>query len=74
MYFEKNVRNRSRVNMLNFGHFLSLRARQSRAWQSLCCENLRLLRPLGRSNDTERRFAPVNGYECANTIFINYFG
>ena len=48
--------------MLNFGHFMSLRARQSRAWQSLCCENLRLLRPEGLAMTQKRRFATVNSY------------
>jgi len=33
-----------------------LGGRQSRAWQSLCCENLRLLRPKGLAMTQERSF------------------
>jgi len=48
--------------MLNVDHFMSLRARQSRARQSLCLKDLRLLRPKGLAMTKKRNVAPVNGY------------
>jgi hypothetical protein len=46
----------------------------SRAWQSLCCENLRLLRPKGLAMTKKRRFATVNGYKKIRQVFVTTRG
>ena len=60
--------NRSRGNVLNSDHIMSLQARQSRAWQSLRCKKLRLLRPGGLAMTQKRRSTTLNGYNKSKGI------
>ena len=69
--------NRSQSNMLNWGHLMSLRARQLRVSRSpeqgegvaiSLLRNLRLLLPKGLAMTQNAGFIPVNGYRFSAVI------